>query len=392
MKKKLLSFCFLGIIMLSVSACDKVEKIKYAVIENVASSEEEVCAKSAWEGVQKYAYEYEEKAAWYEVEGTEREHYSAAIEKAVEDGAKVVVCVGDEFSVPVYNAQNDYRRVKFILLNANPHKLFSKKPNIASNTVALHFDDNEKSFLAGYVAVANGARDIGFMGGEETTESKTQVAGFVKGAETAAADLQLSEGAVKVRLMFTGEDKLSPAYMGKALTWYEDGCEVIFAPNEHVRYAVNKAAESAQKSVIGIGQASMTESSSMLTAVYADYANAVYQQLTDIEAEIFEGAQSLLCGTKENGVGVVTKDLDDSAINHFKTIYQKLSSGEIKLDETDELPHTKFVMVDGTLGVVKSDSEEMIEDTESEVEETKDSESSEAVLKEDEQEEVSEEE
>lgn len=348
MKKRVLGLIFTGVMMLALTACGDAEEKKYALIENTTSEADQLSSNSAWEGIMQFATENGELAEIYKPEGEKRKNYAAAIEAAVEAGAEVVVCVGDEMAVPVYEAQNDYRNVNFVLLNADPHKRFSEKANISENTIALHFDGMTESYLAGYMAVANGARDIGCMGGAENEESKMAASGFIQGAEAAAKDLSLTAGTVKIRYAFTGEDKLSPAYMSKALAWYTAGCEVIFAPNEQVRESVIQAAENAQRKVIGIGKSSMEESETILTASYINYGGAVYQELMNIKNEVFVGEQSLLCGAKENGVAVVLENsgLDENAVTHYNAVYQKLADGQAKIDAETEMPVTALVTVE----------------------------------------------
>lgn len=348
MKKRVLGLVFAGVMMLGLTACGDAEEKKYALIENITSEEDQLCSESAWEGILQFSTENGEQAETYKPKGEKRKDYAETIEVAVEAGAEVIVCVGDEMAVPVYEAQNDYRNVNFVLLNADPHKRFSKKANIAENTIALHFDAMTESYLAGYMAVANGARDIGCMGGAENEDSKMAASGFIQGAEAAAKDFGLTEGTVKIRYAFTGEDKLSPAYMSKALSWYTAGCEVIFAPNEQIRCAVIQAAENAQRKVIGIGKSSMEESETMLTASYINYGGAVYQQLLNIKNNTFVGEQSLLCGAKENGAAVVLENsgLDENAVTHYDAIYQKLADGQAKIDVETEMPVTTLVTVE----------------------------------------------
>lgn len=349
MKKKILGLIFAGIMMTSLTACKDTEEPKYAMIENISSEEDQFCVENAWEGVLQYAMENGEIAQSYKPEGEKRKDYARAIENAIEDGAEVIVCAGDELAVPVYEAQNDYRRVKFILLNATPHKLFSQKPNISENTIALQFDTITESYFAGYMAVASGACDIGCMSGEENETSQMAVSSFVQGAEAAAEDLGIAANTVKIRHTFTGEDKLSPAYMGIALSWYTDGCEVIFASNEQIRCAVVQAAENAQRKVIGAGKASMEESDTMLTAAYTNYGGAVYYQLQNIKNELFEGGQSLLCSAKENSTAVVLdgSGLDDVAKAQYQTLYQKLADGTRTIQKDVKIPETTLITVEG---------------------------------------------
>lgn len=347
MKKKVLGLLFAGIMMTGLTACKEAETPKYAVIENTTSVEDELCTKSVWAGVLQFATEHGETATIYTLEGDKRKDYAKAIDTAIEEGAEVIVCVGNEAEVAVYEAQNDYTRVKFVLLNGTPHKRFATKEHISDNTIVLQFDSVTDSYLAGYMAVASGARNIGCMSGEQNDKNTISVSGFIQGADAAAADLGLGAGDVQVRYVFTGEDKLSPAYMGKALEWYTAGCEVIFAPNTQVRQAVLQAAENAQRKVIGIGASSMNESDAMLTAAYTNYGGAVYQQLGLIKNGLFEGSKNLMCGISDNGYAAVTEGtvLDAACVAQYQAAVQKLSSGSLKINQEVKIPEVTLVTV-----------------------------------------------
>lgn len=348
MKKKIISLFFVVIMVWGLTACGDSDAKKYAIIENNTSEADKLCTESAWEGVQQFASENDGNAARYTPEGDKRKDYTNAIEEAIDEGAEIIICVGDEMSVPVYEAQNNHRRVNFVLLNAEPHKRYSEKSNIAENTIALQFDPVAEGYLAGYVAVANGARDIGCMGGAETSESLAEASGFIQGAEAAAKELGLAEDTVKIRYTFTGFDKVSPAYMGKAMDWYNSGCEVIFVPNENVRTSVIPAAESLEKQIIGIGKSSMEESECVLTAAYINYSGAVYLQMQSVKNNTFTGEQSILCGAKENGVAVVVENtgLSDSTVVQYQAIYQKLANNMVTLDKETGMPSTTLVTVE----------------------------------------------
>lgn len=348
MKKKVIGLLCAGVMMLGLTACDDADDKKYAIIENNTSEADILCTEDAWMGIQRFASEKGANAGRYTPVGTKRKDYADAIEEAVDAGAEIIVCIGDEMSVPVYEAQNAYQRTKFILLNANPHKRYSDKTNIAENTVVLHFDQTTAGYLAGYMAVVNGARDIGCLGGAETNESLQEASGFIQGADAAAKDLGLAEGLVKIRYKFTGFDKLSPVYMSKAMEWYSSGCEVIFAPNAKVRASIIPAAETYGKQIIGIGESCMGESETILTSAYVNYSGAVYQQMLSVDTDTFIGEQSILCGAKENGVEVIIENtgLIDAAVMQYQTIYQKLANGQVAVAKDKTMPSTTLVTVE----------------------------------------------
>lgn len=327
--------------------CSKEEIPRYALIENITTAENQECTDAVWEGLAAYAQTKDVGSQRYTVEGEERKDYAASIEQAVDNGAKVVVCIGEEMAVPVCEAQRDYRNVTFILLNAEPHKRFSKKNNLEENTIALYFNETQQGYVLGYTAIMCGYRNIGCMGGAETEKNLKIAAGFVQGVEAAGKELGLAEGDIQLAYTFTGVDKLSPVYMSKAMDWYSNGCEVIFALDEGVRQSVIEAAKLQSGLVMGTNEDCLQESDKMVTAAVIDYAGAVTNQIELLETDLFVGDQVLNCGIKENGVALVTDsvNLSDNTVAQYNGMCQKLEEGTLTIEETMVVPATKITTV-----------------------------------------------
>lgn len=332
--------------ILGLSACgNNPDAKRYALIENHTTQENTTNTESAWAGIQAAAASQETNGGRYMPAGDETDDYIEAIDEAVKDGAKVVVCMGEEMSVAVYMAQKDHTGTKFVLMEAEPHKIKSEKPNLKKNTCSIYFDQIYEGYLAGYAAVAEGARNIGFMGGEENETESTLLAGYIQGAEAAAADLSLSEGSVQLRSIWLGDNKVSPSHMGVALDWYKDNCEIIFAPDEGIALSAAKAAENQNKKVICAGADESALSSTILTSAVKDYAAAVENIIADYEEDKFPGEETLTYGAKEKAYTLVRTDANFASFTQerYDAMYQKLSSGEVAVSK--EAPATTYVVV-----------------------------------------------
>lgn len=346
MKKRLLCLLLAGLMSVGLTACgEDPDAKKYALINNNTTEELTAYTQSAWAGVERFGQEQNVKYAQYTPEGNEPGQYEDTIDEAVKEGAEVVVCIGDDMSVPVYQAQKAHKNTKFVLMEAEPHKKKSKEANIRSNTCAIFFNIEQQGFVAGYAAVAEGSRNIGFMGGEDTERNKKLAAGYIQGAEAAAQDLSLSAGAVQLRYAFLGDDKLSPLHMGTALDWYKSGCEVIFAPDEAVGRAAIKAAENQNRKVIGADLDRSGQSPNMLTSAIKDYAGAVYYTLSAYTKDEFKGESVLQYGAKESGpaLSLATSTFAAFSQDQYNAMYQKLAGGTPEV--TKEIPSTTLVTV-----------------------------------------------
>lgn len=347
MKKNLWMLMMIGIIMTGISGCAKDESGKYALIVNNTTTENQICTDAIWNGMKEYAEDHEAGAQRYTANGTERKDYEAVIEDAIDNGAKVIVCIGEDLEVPVNEAQIYHKNVNFVLINGEPHKRYSQKTNLKENTISLYFNETQQGFLAGYTAVMNGYRNIGCMGGAETETNIMIAAGFVQGVEAAGKELNLTEGEIQIHYTFTGVNKLSPVYMRKALDWYKDGCEMIFALDEGIRSSVIEAAKLQSGWIMSTEEDSLEESDKIVTAAVIDYAGAVVKQIELCDTEAFVGGQVVNCGVKEEGVSLITENrgLSDNVIAQYKAVCQKLSEGTLKVEETMVLPATSITSV-----------------------------------------------
>lgn len=348
MKKKWIGLFWAVFMVLSLTACrEDPDAKKYALITNSSTEETAYYTDLVWEGIEKFANEQGVKCGKYTSAGMDTEKITEKIDEAVDAGAKVVFCIGDEMSVAVYEAQKEHKKVKFYLMEAEPHKEGKEKVSIRENTCVIQFDIVQEGFLAGYAAVANGARSIGFMAGEKTDRNEKLLSGYLQGAETAAKDAGLSAGEVTFRQLYTGADKLSPEYMATGIEWYKAGCEVIFTPDKNVAVSVSKAAENQDKKIICADDKQPDNIAQILTSTRKDYAGAAYQALSDCINENFVGETAVTFGAKESGISM---DLENSSFTGFSqekydSMYQALANGTISVEET--APTTIYVVMAG---------------------------------------------
>ncbi len=342
MRKKLAGLFLAGVMLLNLTACgEDPDATKYALIVNTQA--DQTYTDQAWEGIQRFSVENGVKCAQYRTEDTESEAAVAAIDQAVEEGAEVIFCMGEEMSVAVYEAQKEYKKVNFFLMDAEPHKENSEEPSIRENTCVVYIDEVQQGFLAGYSAVAEGARSIGFMGGVQDEHSEKMLAGFIQGAETAAREAGLTAGSIALRQMFTGKDRVSPVYMSDAIAWYKAGCEIIFAPDQEVAVSAAKAAENQNKKIICDGADQMGISAQVLTCTTKDYAGFVYYALGICMDDSFEGKTTLEVGAKENAIGLVMDNTSFTAFSQDKytEVYANLANGTYA--PADKAPETTIL-------------------------------------------------
>ena len=164
----------------------------------------------SFEGVKAYATKNNIKYGYFKPEDATDEMYISAIEQAIADGATIIVTPGFLFEPAINELQGEYPEVKFILLDGSPGEI------IESNVYSVFYAEEQSGFLAGYAAVKDGYRKLGFMGGMAVPAVQRFGHGFVQGAAVAAAELELENNAIDIKYLYTGDFKATPEVQAAA--------------------------------------------------------------------------------------------------------------------------------------------------------------------------------
>lgn len=269
------------------------------------------------------------------------------VEDAIETfGADVVVLPGFHFISSSYRMQNYFPDVQFILLDASP------AGGISNNLVAIHYAEEESGFFAGYAAVVNGYRELGFMGGAAVPAVVRFGHGFIQGAEHAAASLGLEEGDVTVRFHYIGGFAPDPAVATHAGSWFAAGTEVIFAAAGGAGFSVISAAEAAGASVIGVDVDQGHASEVVVTSAVKGLAASVNAMLIEYVNGQWRGGNELMFNAAVNGVGLPMESsrMDNFSQAQYDAIFGQVASGAVSvsasLDFDEILESISLVEVD----------------------------------------------
>ena len=347
--KKIGAILLSMVMMLSLIGCGNKETTKskdgyeIALITDVGTIDDKSFNQASWEGVVKYAEENNLKYKYYKPTEKSDEAIMTAIDLAVKGNAKVIVCPGYLFEVPVYNAQIKYPDVTFIMVDASPHS-GDYNIDIKENTYSIFYAEQEAGYLAGYAAVKDGYKKLGFMGGIALQSDIRYGYGFIQGANAAAQELGLAKDEVEIKYTYFGNFDASPENMSKAASWYNEGTEIIFACGGASGNSVMKAAETAGKKVIGVDVDQSGESETVITSAMKNLKKSVYDSLTNYYEGTLNGGTSVILTTADNDImlPMETSKFTNFSNEDYNNLYEKLSSGEIKVgDDTTAEDATK---------------------------------------------------
>lgn len=315
-----------------------------ALITDKGNIDDKSFNQGSWEGVVAFAKENNISHNYIKPEEASDTGYLAAIDLAIQGGAKVVVTPGFLFEVAIYEAQTKYPDVKFILLDGTPHtadySTFETKENVAS----ILYAEEQSGYLAGYAAVMDGMTKLGFMGGMAVPAVQAFGYGYLQGAEDAAKELGLDDGAIKAIYHYTGNFEENDTNKATAKTMYQEGMEVIFACGGSVGKSVMSAASEAGAKVIGVDVDQRYDSETVITSATKGLAPSVISVLESIYKtnswDTF-GGKTTVFDASNDGVGLPTTIIGEANGNSFdrftkfdkakyEEVYAKLVTGSVK--------------------------------------------------------------
>jgi basic membrane protein A len=258
--------------------------------------------------------------------------------QAIEDfGANVLVLPGFHFNDSLYDAQDMWPDVTFIMLDSSPQR--DGQTRIESNVVAIHYAEHESGFLAGYAIVREGHRNLGFLGGIAVPAVVRFGHGFVQGAEHAAAQMGLGAGEVVVEFGYLGGFGPSPERAVQAGALFADGTSVIFAAAGGAGESVMSAAQTHGALVIGVDTDQAALSPTVITSAMKALAVSVNDMLTAVHNDTFQGGRRLDYSAANNGVALpmATSRFTTFAQSQYDAIFAQLANGSVRVNNSLEM-------------------------------------------------------
>lgn len=332
------------------TATDEAEKsgdgtFELALVTDANSIDDKGFNQGSWEGLAKYAEEHNISHQFYRPIDQSTDGYLVAIEAAVNNGAKLVVCPGFLFEAAIYQAQDLYPDTHFIILDGVPQNGDYTDYKTADNTYSIVFAEDQSGFLAGYAAVKEGYRSLGFFGAMAVPAVVRFGYGFLQGADYAAKELGLEKGSLPMKYTYTGTFDILPENQTKAASWFQSGTEAIFGCGTPTN--VFAAAESVGegKVSIGVDLDQSAESETVITSAMKMLSVAVYDGITKYYNGEFPGGVNATLGVNDNAVGLPMENSRFKSFTNedYDAIYEKMKN------DTDSIVSKMFKDTDGSV-------------------------------------------
>ncbi|MCC8064820.1 MAG: BMP family ABC transporter substrate-binding protein [Clostridiales bacterium] len=354
MKHGVKGICVLLTLSLAVglTACgEQTENARtIAVVTDGGSLQDSSYNQAVYEGVQAWCEDAGYEVACYVPEGSDTEALYNSMDQAYEDGVRVIVVAGSSFEQPVYEIQSAHSSLQILLLDGEPHDI-DYNYETAENVHCVLFQEEQAGFLAGYAAVAEGYRRLGFAGGVQLTGVIQYLYGFLQGADQAAYELRLEEGDVTVRYTYSDTFDASESLESTCEKWYGKGVGVIFAACGDGLENVLSAAAASDKKVILSDFARQDDQ--VFTAAVKRFDTAIALALDSLEKNDWEwgtaaAGQTTTVGLAEDCVGLDVTEEDwpftGMSYDEYALLVQDIVDGYIVIsDSISEVPTLRVV-------------------------------------------------
>ena len=327
-------------------------KTDVAFVTDVGNIDDQSFNQYTWQGVQDFCSANSLNANYYRPTEDSDAARLEQMDNAVNDGAKAVVVAGYLFGSSIAEAQAKYPDVEFLALDVSTVDLGDTAP--AENTALITYKEEQAGYLAGYAAVTDGYKELGFLGGMAVPAVIRYGYGFVQGADAAAKEIGATD--VNIKYWYSGGFAATDEVKNKMDGWYSEGTEVVFACGGPVCESCDAAAQANGGKMIGVDVDQSGRFDTVVTSAMKGLAESVNEALTDALnngwkfTDAYAGKQAVL-GAAENCVGLPmsTSKFTKFTQEQYDAMYAAIVDGSLVIDDSfdvDVHPAVTNVTVD----------------------------------------------
>ena len=327
-------------------------KTDVAFVTDVGNIDDQSFNQYTWQGVQDFCSANSLNANYYRPTEDSDAARLEQMDNAVNDGAKAIVVAGYLFGSSIAEAQAKYPDVQFLALDVSTADLGDTAPT--ANTALITYKEEQAGYLAGYAAVTDGYKELGFLGGMAVPAVIRYGYGFVQGADAAAKELGVTD--INIKYWYSGGFAATDEVKNKMDGWYYEGTEVVFACGGPVCQSCDAAAQANGGKMIGVDVDQSGQFNTVITSATKGLSESVNTALTDALnngwkfTDAYAGKQTVL-GAAENCVGLPmsTSKFTKFTQEQYDTMYAAIVDGSLVIDDSfdaDVHPAVTNVTVD----------------------------------------------
>lgn len=224
--------------------------IKIAMVTDSGDITDQSFNQTTYQACKDYAEANGLEFQYYKPAGDSTADRVASIDAAYQDGYNVIVLPGYLFGEAIVKVAKNYSDAKFVGLDISEGDLGGQA--VPANVFCAVYQEELPGFFAGYAAVKEGYRHLGFLGGMAVPAVVRYGYGFVQGANKAAEELKVADK-VTIEYVYGGQFYGDQTITASMDGWYKNrGVEVVFACGGGIWTSACEAASKVGGKVIGV--------------------------------------------------------------------------------------------------------------------------------------------
>lgn len=323
-----------------------------AFITDVGNIDDHSFNQYSYEGVTKFCEANGLKSDYYKPAEDTDQAREDAIGQAIKDGYSTIVMAGYLFGPAVAASAEANPDVNFLALDVTTGDLGTE--TCPANVALICYQEEQAGYLAGYAAVKDGYKQLGFLGGIDVPAVVRYGYGFVQGADAAAKEMDIND--VTINYWYSGSFSPNDEIASKMDSWYVGGTEVVFACGGGIYLSCQSAAEANGAKMIGVDVDQSNISECIITSAMKALSNSVQLALGELKdnnmvwPEAYAGTCQYL-GAKDDCVGlpIESSRFTTFTADEYNTLFAALVDGSLVVDNNSDPathPETTNVTVD----------------------------------------------
>ena len=309
-----------------------------AFVTDVGQLHDKSFNEGTWNGVKLYAYNNGLTYKYYQPANGDQatdEDRTQAMQDAVDNGAKIVVCAGFLQEAALRTAATNNPEVMFVFIDG--YSINDEAGNVLTNVAGINFQEEQAGYLAGYAIVREGYTQLGFSGGGGGTNPACcrYGYGFLQGASAAAEEMGVDVN-VKYSWQYGATFTASPDLQTMINGWYTTGTEVVFACGGSMFESISSAASANDGLVIGVDVDQSGDSDTVITSAMKGIAQAAEVALTSFYEGTWDeiGGVTTTLGATDDAVGLPTDTwmLENYTVEEYEAQLAAMKDGSLKVD------------------------------------------------------------
>lgn len=255
MKKMLIAFLVTALVFFSLVfslgalSSNREDEFKVAMVTDFSDVNDASFNQACYEGAKEWCSQYDIKFNYYKPSSISLAERVRSLKLAIDRGYDVILCPGFALGKAIREVAPNHPEVKFIGLDILQSD-FGDDFVLTDNISVFNYHEEIAGYLAGYGAVKEGYRKLGYLGGMETAPVIRFGYGYVQGVDAAARELKTN---VDLKYVYGKQFFGDSEIYARMDSWYKSSnIEIVFACGGSIYTSVALAAKENGGHMIGV--------------------------------------------------------------------------------------------------------------------------------------------